>query len=88
MREQLVPLTYKGEKVESAYRIDCLVENKIVVEFKSVDSLLPIHEAQMLTYLRLLNLQVGLLINFHVPLLKLGIRRIVLNALEPQTAPH
>jgi GxxExxY protein len=74
-----VPLSieYKGLKLECAYRIDLLVENLVVVELKAVDSLLPIHEAQLLTYLKLTNIWLGMLINFDIPLVKDGVKRIV-----------
>ncbi|MBO6032802.1 MAG: GxxExxY protein [Prevotella sp.] len=73
-----VPFWYKGKLTDKKFRIDLLVEDEIIVELKAVDSLLPIHEAQLLTYLRLTNKHLGLLINFNVPLLKDGIiRRII-----------
>ena len=74
-----LPVTYKGELVDCGYRIDILVDNRLVVELKSVESLEPIHEAQLLTYLRLGGWNVGLLINFNVTVLKNGIKRRVLN---------
>ncbi|HEX6045524.1 MAG TPA: GxxExxY protein [Pyrinomonadaceae bacterium] len=70
---------YKGIRLESSYRLDLLVENAVVVEVKSVESLCKIHEAQLITYLRLGGWTVGLLINFNVDVLKNGIRRRVLN---------
>ena len=76
--EHWLSLEYKGVLIEKAYRLDFLVENQVVVEAKSVESLTPIDEAQLMTYLRLGNWQVGLLINFNVPILKQGIRRRVL----------
>ena len=73
-----LPFWYKGKLTDKKFRIDLLVEDEIIVELKAVDSLLPIHEAQLLTYLRLTNKHLGLLINFNVPLLKDGIiRRII-----------
>jgi len=77
-RECPLPLTYKGIKLDCGYRIDLLVAGVVVVEVKAVESLAPIHEAQLLTYLRLGGWPVGLLINFNVELLKQGIRRKVL----------
>jgi GxxExxY protein len=77
-RQKEIEIEYKGIKLESKYRIDILVNNLIVVELKSCDALLPIHEAQLLTYLKLTELKVGLLINFNVPVLKDGIKRLVL----------
>jgi GxxExxY protein len=80
-KEKPVPLVFEKVKLECGYRLDLLVENKLVVEVKSVESLNDVHLAQTLTYLRLGNLRLGLLINFNVKLLKEGIRRIV-NHLE------
>jgi GxxExxY protein len=75
---ELLPLTYKGRQVDAAFELDLLVEGLIVVELKAVKELAPIHEAQVLTYLRLTNAPLGLLINFNVPLLKDGgIKRLV-----------
>jgi GxxExxY protein len=73
-----VPLRYKGADLASNLRIDVLVGGAVVVELKSIGAILPIHEAQLLTYLRLMNCDVGLLINFNVPMLKQGIVRRVL----------
>ncbi len=73
-----LPLTYKGIALDVGYRIDLLVEDKIIVELKAVERMTPIHEAQLLTYLRLLKKPVGLLLNFSVPVLKDGITRRVL----------
>ena len=73
-----LPLEYKGKKLDCGYRLDLVVEDRVIVEIKSVDGLAPIHEAQLLTYLRLSGKRVGLLINFNVPLLKDGIKRMVL----------
>lgn len=73
---------YKGVKLPVSYRIDLLVEQAVVVEIKAVEALLPIHEAQLLTYLKLGGLKVGLLLNFNVPVLTHGIRRRVLGLEE------
>jgi GxxExxY protein len=79
-RQVLAPVVYKGEILdEEAYRIDLLVEETIVVELKTVAALLPIHEAQIHTYMKLSGKCLGLLINFNVPLLKDGIKRHVIN---------
>ena len=78
-RQVPLPVAYKGVKLDCGYRLDFLVEQAVVLELKSTDTLRPIHEAQMLTYLRLGSWTVGLLINFNVPILKNGIRRVVLN---------
>lgn len=80
------PVEYEGQKVTPGYRIDILVEGLVIIELKAVDKLLPIHEAQLLTYLKLTGLQVGLLINFNVPMLKAGIRRLVNNLPEPSAS--
>jgi GxxExxY protein len=73
-----IPAEYKGVKLDCAYRLDLLIEGRVIVEVKSVETLLPIHEAQLLTYLRLAAKRVGLLINFNTPVLKKGIIRRVL----------
>ena len=72
-----LPLSYKGVKLDCGYRLDLLVAGMVIVEIKSVESLAPIHEAQLLTYLKLTGIKVGLLINFNVVVLKNGIRRLV-----------
>ncbi|MBN2549893.1 MAG: GxxExxY protein [Anaerolineales bacterium] len=77
-REKSLPIEYKGERLDCGYRLDFIVEQKLIVELKSVDKLLPIHDAQVLTYLKLTGCKVGLLINFNVPVLKDGIHRLVL----------
>jgi GxxExxY protein len=71
-----VPVTYKGMQLPYGYRLDMLVERSLAIEIKAVDSLQPIHEAQLLTYLRLTSLPVGLLVNFHSPVLRQGLRRL------------
>jgi len=73
-----VPLAYKGERVGDDLRVDLLIESKVVVELKSVETLIPVHEAQLLTYMKLTGSRVGLLINFNVSVLKQGIKRMVL----------
>ena len=70
-----VPVTFKNIRLACGYRIDLLVENCVVIELKSVDELAPVHEAQILTYMKFSNKKIGLLINFNVALLKDGIRR-------------
>ncbi|MDR1144585.1 MAG: GxxExxY protein [Verrucomicrobiales bacterium] len=76
-----VPLSieYKGTSIDFAYRMDLVVNDSVVLELKTVETLLPIHQVQLLTYLKLSGKNLGLLINFHVPLLKNGIKRIVNN---------
>ncbi len=81
-RQHPLPVDYKGKRMDCGYRLDFLVTERVVVELKAVEQLLPIHEAQVLTYLRLGNWPLALLINFNVPALKRGIRRIVLNLEE------
>ena len=81
-RQKPLPVVYKDVRLDAGYRIDILVENRVVLELKAVETLLPIHEAQLLTYLKLGGWQVGLLINFNVAVLKDGIRRRVLGLEE------
>jgi GxxExxY protein len=76
-RQKPVPLVYKDLKLECGYRLDFLVGKRVVVEIKSIEAIAPIHETVMLTYLRLSQSPIGLLINFNVPVLKDGIRRYV-----------
>lgn len=83
-REKPVVVEYKGVQLECSYRLDFLVAEMVVVEVKAVEALLPIHQSQLLSYLKLGGWQVGLLINFHVPVLKQGIKRLVLG-LEDST---
>jgi GxxExxY protein len=73
-----LPLDYKGLHVDSAFRIDLIVEDKIIVELKSQEGILPVHEAQLITYLKLTGKRVGLLLNFNVPTMKDGILRRIL----------
>ncbi len=75
-RQKAVPIFYKDVILEYGYKIDLLVENQVIVELKSVSSLLPVHEAQLLSYLKLTDCKLGLLINFNVCTIKQGIRRI------------
>jgi GxxExxY protein len=77
-RQKALPVVYNSIKLDAGYRIDLLVGNEVIVELKSVDSLLPIHEAQLLTYMKLSGKKLGLLINFNVKLLKAGIVRRVI----------
>ena len=75
-RQKSLPVEYKGMMIDCGYRLDLLVEGRLIVELKSCDTLQPIHEAQLLTYLKLTNMKVGLLINFNVSVLKDGIKRM------------
>jgi len=77
-RQSPLPVHYKGMKLDCGYRIDVLVADAVVVEIKALETLAPIHEAQLLTYLKLGHWKLGLLINFNVPILKDGIRRRVM----------
>lgn len=82
VRQQKQPIHYKGLEIDEAYRIDVIVEDQIILELKVVDDLNNIHLAQLLTYLKLSGCSLGYLINFNVPLLKDGIRRVVNNHAE------
>ncbi|HKB56609.1 MAG TPA: GxxExxY protein [Lacunisphaera sp.] len=73
-----VPVAYKAVRLDCGFRLDLLVEEQLVVELKSVEALVPLHDAQLLTYLKLTGFKIGLLINFNVSLLKQGIKRLVL----------
>lgn len=78
-----LPVLYKGKLLDCGYRLDFIIDNRVIIELKSVEKLLPVHDAQLLTYLKLANLKTGLLINFNVPYLNVpylkdGIRRFVL----------
>jgi GxxExxY protein len=77
-RQKELPIEYKGVKLDCGYRLDMVVWEKIILELKSCSELQPIHEAQLLTYLKLTGIKVGLLINFNVPVLKQGIKRLSL----------
>jgi len=77
-RQKALPLEYKRIKLDCGYRMDLIVDNKVVLELKCVEKILPVHEAQMLTYLKLSNIKVGLIINFYTNVLKNGIKRLVL----------
>jgi len=78
-QQKPLPVVYRGVKLDCGYRLDLFVNGKVIVELKAVDKLLPIHEAQMLSYLRLSGCNVGLLINCNVKILKDGVKRIVNN---------
>ena len=77
-KEVALPIVYKDIKLDHGYRIDLLVENKVVIELKTVEAFTDVHQAQILSYLKLGNYPLGLLINFHVKILKNGIRRFVI----------
>jgi GxxExxY protein len=82
-----LPIVYKGVTVKCRYRLDLRVAGLVIVELKAVENLLPVHEAQLLTYLRLTGSSVGLLLNFNVPVLKDGIRRMVLGTIDGLPVP-
>jgi GxxExxY protein len=75
--EVVLPLTYDGQQIDAGYRIDMLVENGVIIENKVIDELLPIHEAQLITYLKLRDCRIGFLLNWNVVLMKYGIKRRV-----------
>ena len=83
-RQKAVPLIYEAVKLDCGFRADLVVDGKLVVELKCKETLHPVDEAQLLSYLRLLNIPIGLLINFHVALLKDGIKRMVNNYREEE----
>jgi GxxExxY protein len=86
-RQKDLPVAYKRVRLACGYKIDIVDESLVVIELKAVERLLPIHEAQLLTYLKLSDLSVGLLINFNVPVLKQGLKRIV-NSFPDLSAPQ
>lgn len=77
-QQKQLPVAYKNIQLDCGYRLDLIVENQVIIEIKSVQELLPIHEAQLLSYLKLSGISIGLLINFNVRILKEGIRRFKL----------
>lgn len=77
MAQVPVPVIYKDDRLDAGFRIDLLIEDQIVVELKAVEQLLPVHTAQLITYMKLSHHEVGLLMNFNVPVLRDGIKRIV-----------
>ncbi len=77
-RQLELPIEYKGRRLDAGYRLDFLIDNTVVIELKSVEKIMPIHEAQLLTYLRLAKKRVGLLMNFNVPRLRDGLLRRIL----------
>ena len=78
IRQLEIPVTYRGIVLPMHYRLDLLVENKVIVELKCIESILKVHQAQLLTYMRISKVHVGLIINFNVPVLKQGLKRLVL----------
>ncbi len=86
-RQKPLPVAYKGIALDCGYKLDVVVEGKVILELKSVNKFEPIHDAQLLTYLKLADLKLGILINFNVPVLKDGIKRIVNNPCLPTGRP-
>jgi GxxExxY protein len=86
-RQRDTPLRYKEANLDCGYRLDLIVERELIIELKTVSEVLPIHHAQLLTYLKLEQQPLGLLINFHVPVLKQGIRRVVVGTLFKDEKP-
>lgn len=78
-RQKAIPVIWKDEKLDLGFRADLVINKKVIVEIKSIESLAPVHYRQVLTYIRILNLKLGLLVNFNEELLKKGIKRIVNN---------
>ena len=87
-RQVDLPVIYKGVHLDCGYRMDLVVENSVIVEIKAVEQIIKIHEAQLLSYLKLYGKTVGLLLNFHSPILKNGLKRIVNNFLENSASPR
>jgi GxxExxY protein len=87
LTEVSLPLTYEGQTIEVGYRIDMLVDDLVIVENKVVETLLPIHEAQLMTYLKLSERKIGFLLNWNVTLMKNGIKRVVMNLSSPTPYP-
>ena len=77
VKQRVIPIVYKRQEFGGRYRVDLIVEDMVIVETKTVAALLPVHEAQILTYMKLTDCPVGLLINFNVPTLQQGIRRVI-----------
>lgn len=79
-RQKMIPVVYKGHPLDPSYKADFVIENQMIVELKALEKILPIHEAQLLTYLKLSGIELGLLMNFNTVLLKDGIKRMALSA--------
>ena len=84
-RQVSLPVVYKSVRLDCGYRLDIVVEHRVIIELKTVERFLPVHEAQMLTYMKLSGLRVGLLLNFNTPILKDGLRRM---RLGPASLPR
>jgi GxxExxY protein len=83
-RQLPIPVSYKGVNLDCGYKLDVLVEDTVILELKCAERIIPVHEAQLLTYLKLLNKPVGFVINFNVPVLKQGLVRRVLDSASPR----
>lgn len=83
--QKALPVVYNGRKLESGYRIDIIVQDKVILEIKAVDELAPIHTAQLLTYLRLSKIKLGFILNFNTTKLTDGIRRYIMTPRNPET---
>ena len=77
-RQKILPIIHQGHKIDAGYRLDLVVENSVIIELKCTEKILPVHEAQLLTYLKLSEIRLGLILNFKTTLLKQGIKRIIL----------
>lgn len=87
LTEVTLPIIYDSQTIDAGYRIDMLVDDLVIVENKAVETLLPIHDAQLITYLKLKNLHLGFLLNWNVKLMKHGIKRVVYNLTSPSPYP-
>ena len=86
-RQRLIRISYNGVDIEDAFRADLIVDERVIVEVKSVERIAPVHPKQLLTYLRLTNLRVGLLLNFGAEVMKEGVRRVVNDYEPPPSSP-
>lgn len=86
-RQKPLPVQYKGVNLACGYRLDLVVEDELIVELKAVEHLLPVHAAQLISYLRLTGIQTGLLVNFHAETIKRGLRRLTLDPPNPSVLP-
>ena len=77
-RQKEIPIFYKGEPLKEKYRLDLVAEKTVIIEIKCVDTILPVHKAQLLTYLKLTGIKLGLILNFNVSLMKHGIKRMIM----------
>jgi GxxExxY protein len=85
-KQRQIPLNYKGLALDCGYRVDLVVNDQLLIEVKAVERLLPVHDAQVITYLKLTGLPLGLLVNFHVPALRHGIRRLINSSPTPSAS--